>query len=34
MVNVAYWGHFAYPAQRPRSYLTSSFFATLGFIFP
>jgi acetolactate synthase-1/2/3 large subunit len=34
ITNIAYWGHFAYRAQRPRSYLTSSYFATLGFSFP
>jgi acetolactate synthase I/II/III large subunit len=34
ITNVAYWGHFAYRMRRPRSYLTSSYFATLGFSFP
>ena len=31
---VAYWGHLAFPALKPRSYLTSSYFATLGYAFP
>ena len=31
---VAYWGHLAFPVLAPRSYLTSSYFATLGYAFP
>ncbi|MBI4333821.1 MAG: thiamine pyrophosphate-binding protein [Chloroflexi bacterium] len=32
--NVAYWAHLAFPVLRPRAYLTSSYFATLGYAFP
>ncbi len=32
--NVAYWGHLSYPVLRPRTYLNSSYFATLGYAFP
>ena len=31
---VGYWSHLAFPALTPRSYLTSSYFATLGYAFP
>ena len=31
---VSYWGHLAFPVLSPRSYLTSSYFATLGYAFP
>ncbi len=31
---VAYWGHLAFPVLKPRSYLTSGYFATLGYAFP
>ncbi len=31
---VAYWGHLHFPVLAPRSYLTSSYFATLGYAFP
>ena len=31
---VAYWGHLAFPVLKPRSYLTSSYFASLGYAFP
>jgi len=34
VTNVAYWGHLAYPVLRPRTYFTTSYFATLGFAFP
>jgi acetolactate synthase-1/2/3 large subunit len=34
ITNVAYWGHLAYPVKQPRAYLTSSYFATLGYAFP
>ncbi len=32
--DVGYWSHLAFPVLRPRSYLTTSYFATLGFAFP
>ena len=32
--NVAYWGHLSYPVLQPRTYLNSSYFATLGYAFP
>ena len=32
--DIGYWGHLAYPVLAPRSYLTSSYFATLGYAFP
>ena len=34
VTNVAYWSYFAYCARQPRSYITSSYFATLGYSFP
>lgn len=34
ITNIGYWSHFAYCARHPRRYLTSSYFATLGFSFP
>ena len=34
VTNIGYWSHLAYSALQPRSYLTSSYFATLGFAFP
>jgi len=34
VTNLGYWCHLAYPVSRPRSYLTSSYFATLGYAFP
>lgn len=34
ITNIGYWSHFAYCARQPRCYLTSSYFATLGFSFP
>jgi acetolactate synthase-1/2/3 large subunit len=34
ITNIGYWSHFAYRAQQPRCYMTSSYFATLGFSFP
>jgi len=34
ITNVAYWAHLVFPVQRERSYLTSSYFATLGYAFP
>ncbi len=32
--DIGYWSHLAYPVLSPRSYLTSSYFATLGYAFP
>src|SRR5207247_43263 len=34
ITNMGYWSHFAYRSRQPRTYLTSSYFATLGFSFP
>lgn len=34
ITNVGYWSHLAYPVQRPRTYFSASYFATLGFAFP
>src|ERR687888_70420 len=34
ITNLGYWAHFAYRSRQPRTYLTSSYFATLGFSFP
>lgn len=34
ITNVGYWSHFAYRIRRPRTYLTASYSATLGFAFP
>jgi acetolactate synthase-1/2/3 large subunit len=34
ITNVAYWSYFAYRVRRPRTYITSSYFATLGYSFP
>ena len=31
---IGYWSHLAFPVLSPRSYLTSSYFATLGYAFP
>ena len=32
--DVGYWSYLAFPVAAPRSYLTTSYFATLGFSFP
>jgi acetolactate synthase-1/2/3 large subunit len=32
--NIAYWAHVAFQALEPRTYLTPSYFGTLGFAFP
>ncbi|MCI0867832.1 MAG: thiamine pyrophosphate-binding protein [Chloroflexi bacterium] len=32
--DIGYWSHLAYPVLKPRSYLTPSYFATLGYAFP
>lgn len=34
VTNLGYWCDLAYPVSRPRTYLTSSYFATLGYAFP
>jgi len=34
ITNIGYWSNFALRVRRPRSYLTASYFATLGFAFP
>jgi acetolactate synthase-1/2/3 large subunit len=34
ITNAAYWNHLAYEVRNPRSYLTSSYFGTLGYAFP
>ena len=34
ITNIGYWCNLAYPVFRPRTYLTSSYFATLGYAFP
>jgi acetolactate synthase-1/2/3 large subunit len=34
ITNIGYWSHFALRVRRPRTYLGSSYFATLGFDFP
>jgi len=34
ITNIGYWCDIAYPVNRPRTYLDSSYFATLGFAFP
>ena len=31
---IGYWSHLAFPVHSPRSYITSGYFATLGFAFP
>ena len=34
MTNIGYWSHLAYPVRVPRSYVTSSYFGTLGYAYP
>ncbi|MGE5819369.1 MAG: thiamine pyrophosphate-binding protein [Deltaproteobacteria bacterium] len=34
VTNIGYWSHFAYKVKNPRTYLTASYAATLGFAFP
>ena len=34
ITNTAYWSNLAFPVLKPRNYITSSYFATLGFAFP
>jgi len=34
VTNIGYWCNLAYTVRRPRTYFTSSYFATLGYAFP
>jgi len=34
VTNIGYWCNLAYPTRRPRTFLTASYFATLGYSFP
>ena len=34
VTNIGYWSNLAYTVRHPRTYLTSSYFATLGYSFP
>ncbi len=34
VTNIGYWANLAYAVRRPRTFLTSSYFATLGYSFP
>jgi acetolactate synthase-1/2/3 large subunit len=34
VTNIGYWSNLAYAVRHPRTYLTSSYFATLGYSFP
>ncbi len=34
ITNMGYWSRYVYPVYQPRTYLTSSYFVTLGFAFP
>lgn len=34
ITNVGYWCNYAYSVKRPKTYFSSSYFATLGFAFP
>ena len=34
VTNIGYWANIAYPVRRPRTFITSSYFATLGYGFP
>ncbi len=34
VTNLGYWANLAYEVKRPRTFITSSYFATLGFSFP
>jgi acetolactate synthase-1/2/3 large subunit len=34
ITNIAYWSLLAYPVLKPRTHLTTSYFATLGYAFP
>jgi acetolactate synthase-1/2/3 large subunit len=34
VTNIGYWANLVYEVRRPRTYITSSYFATLGYSFP
>ncbi len=34
LTNLAYWSYFVYKVKKPRKFITSSYFATLGYSFP
>jgi acetolactate synthase-1/2/3 large subunit len=34
VTNIGYWANLAYEVRRPRTFITSSYFATLGYSFP
>ena len=34
MTNIGYWSHVAFPVSVPRTYVTSSYFGTLGYAYP
>jgi len=34
VTNIGNWSHLAYPVSQPRTYITSSYFGTLGYAFP
>ncbi|MEE8349548.1 MAG: thiamine pyrophosphate-dependent enzyme [Acidobacteriota bacterium] len=34
ITNIGSWSHFAYSVRQPRTYITSSYFGTLGYAFP
>jgi acetolactate synthase-1/2/3 large subunit len=34
VTNIGYWANLAYEVRRPRTFITASYFATLGFSFP
>ncbi len=34
VTNLGYWANEIYPVYKPRTYLTSSYFVTLGYVFP
>ena len=34
MTNIGYWSHVAFPVNVPRTYVTSSYFGTLGYAYP
>jgi len=34
VTNIGYWANLSYEVRRPRTYITSSYFATLGYSFP
>lgn len=34
MTNIGYWSNMAYPVMKPRTFITSSYFGTLGYEYP